>query len=165
MTTKHGSNNLTAAARIAGAALVLVAASAGEALAQPRYVTGSANTAGFSLVGYVHQLGGGTGAGHFMIVVHRDTPENGMAAAVCEYTRFTGVSIGNGFARFRSLGSCLGLTTTGGLFAFTSDNVFGIVDNGDPGAGVDTVDVNFLGAAGVAVPGGLLVNGNFIVRP
>lgn len=164
MTRTCGSNKLTAAGRMACAALVLVAASTGDALAQ-NYVTGSANTDGFSLVGYVHQLGGGGGAGHFMIVVHRDTPENGMTAAVCEYTKFTNVFIANRVARFRSLGSCLGLTTTGGLVAFTSDNVFGIADNGTPGAGVDTVDVNFLGAGGVAVPGSLLVDGNFIVRP
>jgi hypothetical protein len=102
--------------------------------------------------------------GHFMIVVHRDTPENGFAAAVCEYTKFTNVSIANGLARFRSVGACLGLTTNGGLVGFQSDNLFAITDNGDPGAGVDSVDVNFVGAGGVAVPGSLLVNGNFIVR-
>jgi hypothetical protein len=165
MRTNFRSKTVTAAVRIACAAVVLVAASAADAWAQPRYVTGSANTEGFSLVGYVHQLGGGFGAGRFMIIVHRDTPENGAAAHVCEYTKFTNVSIANGVARFRSVGSCIGLTTTGGLIAWTSDNVFGIADNGDPGAGVDTVDVNFLGAGGVAVPGSLLLHGNFIVRP
>jgi hypothetical protein len=165
MRTTYLSKNVTAAARILYAAIVLVAASATEAWAQPRYVTGSANMDGFALVGYVHQLGGGFGAGRFMIVVHRDTPENGSAAYVCEYTKFTNVSIANGLAQFRSVGSCIGLTTTGGLIAFTSDNSFGITDNGDPGAGVDTVDVNFRGAGGVAIPGDVILHGNFIVRP
>jgi hypothetical protein len=166
MRTKGLAKHVTAMVRIACAALVLVAASAAEGWAQPRYVTGSANTDdGFSLVGYVHQLGGGAGAGHFMIVVHRDTPENGLAAVVCEYTKFTNVSIVGDVASFRSVGTCLGLTTTGGLVAFTSDNAFGVTDNGEPGVGVDTVDVNFRGAGGVAVPGAFLLHGNFIVRP
>jgi hypothetical protein len=164
MKTEHISTRLIATARIACAALLVLAVSVAEARAQ-RYVTGSANVDGFSLVGYVHQLGGGSGAGHFMIVVHRDTPENGFAAAVCEYTKFTHVAIVAGFAQFRSVGACLGLTTAGGLIAFTSDNAFGIVDNGDPGPGVDAVDVNFRGPSGVAVPANQLVNGNFIVRP
>lgn len=159
------STQMAMGARMACAALVLVAGSAVEARAQ-RYVTGSGTTEeGFSLVGSVHQLGGGGGAGHFMIVVHRDTPENGFAAAVCDYTKFTNVTIAAGLAQFRSVGACVALTVTGGLVAFTSDNVFAIADHGDPGAAVDAVDVNFLGAAGVAVPGGLIVRGNFIVRP
>jgi hypothetical protein len=63
------------------------------------------------------------------------------------------------------VGSCQVLTTTGDSLPFTSDNTFYIVDNGVPGAGHDTVDVNFTGASGVAVPGGFLVDGNFIVSP
>jgi hypothetical protein len=164
MKTDYVWKSMTAAARIACAAMVLVGAGAADARAQS-YVTGSANTDGFSLIGYVHDLGAGLSSGHFKIIVHRDEPENGMAAAICEYSRFTNVVVRGNRASFRSLGSCVGLTTAGGWFRFASDNVFGIVDNGEPGAGADTIDVNFLGAGGVAVPGSLLVNGNFIVHP
>lgn len=158
------SRSMATTARAVCAAWVLVVAGRVEADAQS-FVTGSANTDGFSVIGVVHAVGAGLGAGHVKIVVHRDSPENGMAAAICEYSRFTEVAIRGNRARFRSVGSCVGLSVNGGWFRFVSDNVFGILDNGEPGAGADTIDVNFLGAGGVAVPGSLLVDGNFIVRP
>jgi hypothetical protein len=37
--------------------------------------------------------------------------------------------------------------------------------NGSPGAGVDGIDVNFLGASGVAIPGGVLSSGDLILTP
>jgi hypothetical protein len=158
------SNKTAISARIAFAALALLAASSVDARAQS-YVTGSANTDGFSVIGLLHDLGAGRSSGHFKITVHRDVPENGMAAAICEYSRFVDVAIQGNRATFRSLGSCVGLAANGGSFRFTSDNVFTIVDNGEPGPGADAIDVNYLGPSGVAVPGSLLVHGNFIVRP
>jgi hypothetical protein len=38
-------------------------------------------------------------------------------------------------------------------------------DNGSPGAGVDVIDVNFLGPGGVAIPGGVLSSGDLAVTP
>ena len=46
-----------------------------------------------------------------------------------------------------------------------SDNTFTIVDNGEPGAGIDSVDVNLASGTGITIPGSLLVDGNFIVSP
>jgi hypothetical protein len=60
------------------------------------------------------------------------------------------------------LGVCTGENESG-EFNINSDNLFTIVDNGDPGVGVDTIDVNFLGAGGVAVPGGAIDSRNFVI--
>lgn len=49
------------------------------------------------------------------------------------------------------------------MTSFVSDNTFSIVDNGEPGAGLDTIDVNFLGESGISIPGGTLMHGNFVV--
>ena len=145
-------------------ALLLLPTFAAEAAAQS-YVTGSANTDGFSIVGWVKIQSSGRVKGNFLIVVHRDEPEFTTAAAVCTYRIFDNVVIDGNRATFHSVGSCVSLTTTGGRQSFTSDNTFTIVDNGSPGPGLDAIDVNFAGASGVAVPGSLLVNGNFIVVP
>jgi hypothetical protein len=153
---------MTIAAFAAGVMLPVFPA---EALAQG-FVTGSANTDGFSIVGTLHARGNGKGSGVFTIIVHRDTPENGtVAAAVCEYKHFDNVVISGNVATFHSVGSCQALLTTGDTFPFTSDNTFGIVDNGTPGAGSDTVDVNGTGSTFITIPGSFLLDGNFIVSP
>ena len=143
---------------------LLLPAFASEAGAQS-FVTGSGNTDGFSVVGWVRILSSGRVKGNFLIVVHRDEPEFTTAAAVCTYRTFDSVVISGSRATFHSIGSCVTLTTSGGRQSFTSDNTFTIVDNGAPGPGLDAIDVNFAGPSGVAVPGSLLVNGNFIVSP
>jgi hypothetical protein len=146
------------------AAVVMLPVFPVEALAQA-FVTGSANTNGFSIIGVLNARGNGKGSGFFTIIVHRDTPEGATAAAVCEYKHFDNVVISGNVATFHSVGSCQVLTTTGDTFPFTSDNTFAIVDNGTPGAGIDTVDVNGAGSAFITIPGSFLVNGNFIVNP
>ncbi len=146
------------------AAFALLPVFPADALAQG-FVTGSANTDGFSLVGLVRDQGNGRGKGFFTIIVHRDVVEGVTAAAVCDYKHFDNLVISGNTATFHSVGSCEVLTDSGTLQQFDSDNTFSIVDNGEPGAGNDGVDVNFLGAAGVAIPGSVLVDGNFIVSP
>ena len=148
--------------RAACAVMVLLGASAVEARAQA-FVTGSANTDGFAIVGWLHDNGDGTAKGAFSIVVHRDLPEHDITGSICSYRYFDEVVFEKGFVRFHSIGVCQGLLTNGTQLRFLSDNVFGIRDNGQPGAGLDTIDVNYLGASGVAVPGGALVDGNFVV--
>jgi hypothetical protein len=39
------------------------------------------------------------------------------------------------------------------------------VDNGEPGAGNNSVDVNLASRTGMTIPGSVLVDGNFIVHP
>jgi hypothetical protein len=146
------------------AAFLLVAVGAVDAAAQA-FVTGSGNTPGFSIVGRVRVLKSGRARGSFLIVVHRDQPEFTTAAAVCSYREFDNVVINNNLATFHSVGQCVALTTNGLQQSFTSDNVFSITDNGQPEPGADSIDVNFLGPSGVAIPGGVLLHGNFIVTP
>jgi hypothetical protein len=118
-------------------------------------VTGGGQRAGFTLAGNIHLAGEGAGTGHFIIVIHTEP------AILCRYTSFDDIVVTATTATFHSVGLC-----TGSPFGpFESDNVFTIIDNGEPGIGVDVVDVNFLGGTGVAVPGGFLDAGNFQVRP
>jgi hypothetical protein len=145
-------------------AFVALAVTAGEAAAQA-FVAGSGNTPGFSIAGRLRVLKTGQPRGQFLIIVHRDSPEFTTAAVVCSYNRFDNVVIAGNQATFHSVGSCVALTTDGRQQSFTSDNVFSIVDGGAPGPGTDAIDVNFLGLSGVAIPGSVLLHGNFIVSP
>jgi hypothetical protein len=145
------------------AASVLLAAVPGKAWAQP-FVTGSANTDGFSIVGTLRAVGAGW-AGQFTIILHRDIVDGTTVAAVCQYRNFDRVVIRLNLASFHSIGECEALTSAGGRARFISDNVFGIQDNGQPGAGNDTVDVNLISGTGLTIPGSFLVDGNFLVRP
>jgi hypothetical protein len=145
------------------AAGVFLAAAPANAWAQP-FVTGSANTDGFSIVGTLRPLGAGW-VGQFTIILHRDVIDGTTVAAVCQYRNFDHVTIRGNLASFHSIGECEALTSAGGRARFISDNVFGIADNGQPGAGNDTVDVNLISGTGLTIPGSFLVDGNFLVRP
>ena len=138
------------------AACVLLPVFPVDALAQG-FVTGSANTDGFSIVGWLRDIGNGLGRGAFTIIVHRDSVDGTTVAVVCNYKRFDDVVIsverdGN-TAKFHSVGSCLALTDIGTTQPFTSDNTFTIVDKGEPGAGNDSVDVNLASGTGITIPG------------
>jgi hypothetical protein len=146
---------------VACAGLASLPAFGGDAFAQG-FVTGSGNTDGFSIVGSLHGNDRGIGRGKFTIIVHRDSVDGATVAVVCDYRRFDDVVISVNTATFHSVGSCLALIDDGTSPSFTSDNVFTIVDNGEPGAGSDGVDVN---GTSVTIPGSLLVDGNFIVSP
>jgi hypothetical protein len=97
--------------------------------------------------------------GHFTIV-HHISP--GFRPTVCSYDTFGNVSIAGNTAVFDAEGVCSGESEFG-EFEFAASNRFTIVDNGEPGVGADTVDVNFLGPSGIAVPGGVIDSGNFRV--
>jgi hypothetical protein len=145
-------------------AAVLLAAAPVDAAAQT-FVTGSANTDGFSVLGTLRGTSAGGWVGQFTLILHRDILDGTTVAAVCHYKNFDQVSIRLNVASFHSIGECELLTSAGTRVRFTSDNRFGIVDNGQPGAGQDTVDVNIISGSGIALPGSFLVDGNFIVRP
>jgi hypothetical protein len=146
------------------AACVLLPVFPVDALAQG-FVTGSANTDGFSIVGWLCDIGNRLGRGNFTIIVHRDSVDGTTVAVVCNYEHFDDVVISGNTATFHSVGSCLALTDVGTLQAFTSDNTFTIVDKGEPGPDNDSVDVNLASGTGITIPGSLLVDGNFIVSP
>ena len=145
--------------------VALLAISGTQAAGAQGLVTGSANTDGFSIVGTLQVGANGKGKGDFTVIVHRDSVDGTTVAAVCQYKHFADVVISGPVATFRSVGSCFTLTSSGTRVPFTSDNTFGIVDNGEPGAGIDTVDVNLASGGGITIPGSLLVDGNFVVVP
>jgi hypothetical protein len=147
----------------AAAAAALLSVAPVDANAQA-FVTGSGSTDGFSMVGWVRDLGDGRGKGQFTIVLHRDSVDGTTVAAVCHYRNFDLVQIRDGVASFHSIGECEALSDNDRRVRFTSDNVFGIADHGQPGPGLDTIDVNIISGTGLAVPGAFLVDGNFIVR-
>lgn len=160
--------------RFIGLRTVLLISSALAALAAPAlstparaqgFVTGSGNTNGFSILGAVRDAGGGAATGRFTIMVHLDVASGGNVAAICNYRNFDSLVIRGNGASFHSVGSCFVLTELGTVRAFASDNSFSIVDNGEPGPGADTIDVNLVSGGGVTIPGSPLVDGNFLVSP
>ena len=151
--------------RMVVASVGLLALSGMQAAGAQGFVTGSANTDGFSIIGSLQAAANGKGKGDFTIIVHRDSVDGTTVAAVCQYKHFADFVISGPVATFRSVGSCYTLTSSGTRVPFTSDNTFGIVDNGEPGAGIDTIDVNLASGGGITIPGSLLVDGNFIVAP
>ncbi|HEX2687879.1 MAG TPA: hypothetical protein VHN14_14730 [Kofleriaceae bacterium] len=70
------------------------------------------------------------------------------------------VAFGGASAVFSGLGYCHGPNGW-----FYSTNRFAITNGGSPGAGFDKIDVNFLGASGIAIPGGTLDSGELYVSP
>jgi len=127
------------------------------------FVTGGGTKDQFSLIGRVYLTNQGAAKGHFVILAHPDVPDGSTVAVTCVYRDFDSVTISGNSASFHSVGTCKILLTDGSTAKFTSDNVFSIIDNGEPGAGTDAIDVNFLGASGIAIPGGFLSGGNFVV--
>jgi hypothetical protein len=129
----------------------------------PAFVTGAGSRLHFSFGGTVTRVGQDHGTGSFRIIVHPDSPDGSVVAVICTYKTFDNVQINGNTATFHSVGSGQVLLSDGTISTFVADNAFAIVDNGAPGAGADAIDVNFLGATGIAVPGGTLAMGNFVV--
>ncbi len=150
---------LLALALVSTAPLPVLPADAGPSA----FVTGGGTKDQFSFAGRVYLTGNDTPKGHFIIIEHFDVPDGTTAAATCTYRTFDQVAINGNHASFHSVGKCKVLVTDGSAFQFTSDNVFSITDNGEPGAGTDVIDVNFLGPGGIAIPGGVLSSGNFVI--
>ena len=135
-----------------GVATGQVTAAGGKA-----YVTGGANKGGWTVAGTVKKSGSGA-AGHIRIL--RDVEPR---ATVCDYTKFTKLSIKPKVAKFDAMGTCKGQNAFG-PFRFKASNAFTISDFGEPGDGLDVIDVNFYGPTGIAIPGGVISDGNFDVR-
>jgi hypothetical protein len=145
----------------AACALAVVVGSAAQAAAPPTVVGGGSRLGNeWEVAGAVRELSAGEGSGHFTIVHHLNPV---FAPTVCTYDTFDSVSITGNVASFDAFGVCRGESDFG-EFEFEAANHFTIVDNGEPGIGADTVDVNFLGPSGIAVPGGVIDSGNFQVR-
>ncbi len=143
---------------LAGAALLSSFLGAAADAAPPSgLVSGWGTRSNFVVGGEVQIAGDGSVKGQFTIVI--DLPDGTHNS--CRYHRFYNGKIVGSAAVFFGYGRCV--TSTGAWY--TSHNQFSVVDNGWPGAGLDTIDVNFLGAGGVAVPGGFISSGDFVVLP
>jgi hypothetical protein len=142
------------------ALILVILGSAAMAAASPT-ATGGGSRLGneWEIAGVVREVSVGEGTGHFTIVHHVNPV---FTPTVCTYDTFEGVSIVGNIASFDAEGVCRGESEFG-EFEFAAANHFTIVDNGEPGTGADTVDVNFLGPSGIAVPGGVIDSGNFQV--
>jgi hypothetical protein len=132
---------------------------AGPAHAAPPtsgFVSGWGTRPGFAFGGEVKIATDGTTVGEFTIVMDIDPTHH----VSCRYHDFYRGQVSGNLATFMAKGSCIGPSGP-----FTSFNNFGIADNGSPGAGLDKIDVNYFGATGIAIPGGLLVTGDLEVHP
>lgn len=139
------------------AALVgLVTATAAFA-SGPWQVSGWGTRNEFTFGGQVDIQLSGAVSGHFTIVI--DLPDGTHSS--CRYLRFYRGSVSRNVATFYGDGRCYSPT----YGWYTSSNQFTVHDNGSPGAGVDVIDVNFLGSTGVAIPGGFLSSGDLSITP
>jgi hypothetical protein len=127
-----------------------------SALASAGHVSGWGTRAGFTFGGDVQIAADSSVSGHFTII--QDLPD-GLHQS-CRYTRLYRGDVSRGQAQFYGTGVC-----HGPYGWYTSQNFFTIVDHGSPGTGVDTIDVNFLGVAGISIPGGVLASGDLSVTP
>ncbi len=119
-------------------------------------VEGSGQRLHFSFGGSV-RLVGNQASGKFVLVIHPLAPQGNTLTVACKYNKFSEVTITPTAAMFRAEGKCERLLVTGALEPFDAINVFQIV-HGDQ---IDSIDVNFVGPTGVAVPAGALDFGNF----
>lgn len=123
-------------------------------------IEGAGQRLHFSFGGRI-RLRNGRAMGNFGVVVHPLAPQGATLVVACRYTQFSNVSITAESATFRGEGRCERLLSNGNFESVPAVNDFQIV-NGDPN---DSIDVNFVGDTGIAVPGGALDHGNFTLRP
>ena len=121
----------------------------------------------WTIGGTVSQLPGGDAVGHFSGVLHLPNPPQ---RVVCNWDTFSDVSV-TVFPTFNSVffnasGVCMGEGDFG-TFTAPACNRFSINDYGEPGAGVDSIDLNFIPpcTTGVTIGGDVIDSGNFQVRP
>lgn len=123
-------------------------------------IEGAGQRLHFSFGGRI-RLRGDKATGNFGVVVHPLSPQGVTVVVACKYTQFSNVTISATSATFRGEGRCERLLSNGTFESLPAVNDFQIV-NGDPN---DSIDVNFVGETGIAVPGGALDYGNFTLRP
>ncbi len=123
-------------------------------------VEGAGQRLHFSFGGSV-KLKGTKARGQFVLVIHPLAPQGTTLVVACKYNKFSNVVISAASATFRAEGRCERLMANGTFEPFDAINEFQIVN----GETVDSIDVNFVGPTGVAVPGGALEFGNFNLDP
>jgi hypothetical protein len=123
-------------------------------------IEGAGQRLHFSFGGSV-KLKGNKARGQFVLVAHPLAPQGNTLTIACKYKKFSEVVITAGSATFRAEGKCERLLSNGTFEPFDAINVFQLV-NGDT---TDSIDVNFVGGSGIAVPGGALEFGNFNFDP
>jgi hypothetical protein len=139
-------------------ALLIVVRPAGAAPAGA--VTGHGSRGDWTLTANVRLEPDGTASGHLQIAGRAQ----GGQPLICGYDMFRRMLIIVNQIRFDASGTCE-YTSESGRVEFPAENRVVIIDNGEPGAGHDKIDVNFLGSSGIAVPGGVIDGGNFQVVP
>lgn len=98
--------------------------------------------------------------GRFSIVVHPLSPTGATLNVACRYKHFTNLTITGNTVEVDARGKCTVLNTDGTLDTREADNHITIVDN--PG-GSDSIDVEFNGSTGIAIPGGTMSFGDFTI--
>jgi Zn-dependent metalloprotease len=126
----------------------------------PGTVIGGATKDGWTISANIRLAADGVASGRF------DLRRNGGRGnrVACRFEVFRDMLILVNQARFDAAGTCAG-EGAAGRFEFAALNHVTIVDNGEGRRSTaDTIDVNFLGPSGVAIPGGPIGGGNLQVR-
>jgi Zn-dependent metalloprotease len=140
--------------------LALLMADRSVSAAPAGAVTGEGSRGEWSVTANVHLRPDGAVRGQLLIRGRR--PDG--TRSICRYETFPRMAFLVNQARFDASGICESDTAAGPV-TFPAENRIIIADNGEPGVGRDTIDVNFLGSSGIAVPGGVIDRGNFDVAP
>lgn len=98
--------------------------------------------------------------GKFSIIVHPSSPTSDTLNVVCRYKQFKDLTVTGNTVEVDARGTCRILHTDGTLEVRQADNHITIVDN--PG-GTDSIDVEFNGSSGIAIPGGTMSFGDFSI--
>jgi hypothetical protein len=130
-------------------------ASAEPANAGPTTFSGKGIRGDATMGGTLVRAANGSASGEFVLYL---TPVDDSATA-CRYVRFGNMQFSGDTVSFNAQGPCTTVTTNGGISHWTGSNAFSFTLGA--GNAFDSVDVNFSGASGIAIPGGVLSSGDF----
>jgi hypothetical protein len=121
-------------------------------------ITGAGQRLHFSFGGEL-RLEDGKLKGHFAIISHPLAPASTSRLTVaCKFREFKKASLAGPRLEFEGKGECGVLETSGRTDKIEVKNKFIIIDDPD---GTDQIDVEFIGASGIMIPGGDLEFGRF----
>jgi hypothetical protein len=134
----------------------LSAASVANALSPSNTLSGWGQRGDARFMGSITYQANGSLQGKLTLVF-----DNGInQPTVCRYLSFQPLNINGGSWEFNAQGTCWSQYGSA-----PAANRFSFADNGSPGAGIDTVDVNYYGSTGVAIPGGFFSDGDITFTP
>ncbi len=105
----------------------------------------------FSFGGELTLRKNGNLQGEYVVVINPKAPNGTSLSAACRYTKFENAVLEGNKLHFRGKGECVLLSTSGKVQRIDAVNDFDLVDIPN---GKDQINVDLVGATGIAVPAG-----------